>query len=145
MSTALDQTIAAIPATVVVEPVFRKLTGLKRGTNEPVSFVCAPVNSQMPSEYHDFHEPFRKAINNSQKLSLSNGEIVVAFDNQVSLDVSQCNHLPTTIYGRQPDGLFWVALLNRSEMIRVEAIPHLRMLATYDVERDESEGALSRI
>ena len=127
---------------------------------------CPAVRSILPNpEYQNELDGFRAAINAANKLRSREHatrsdrgtqqwiESVVVDDDDVLLDVTDCNHIPSVIYGQQPvgaeaDGLvgFWEAVLDSVTTVRIDPHRHqFRRLAKYLVYLDEHEGRLARI
>jgi hypothetical protein len=72
--------------------------------------------------------------------------VYVVDDDEVTLDVTRCNHVPTCIYGEQTfdeDGGqrvgCWLAMLESLDTVRIEQPggPRMRLLARYFVAIDD--------
>lgn len=133
MSTDVFTTKMPPPVPVRPVPLFQQVTGEDRRTKEKVTVVCAPVESWMPREYADEHDPFRAAINEWEGMDT----LVEYYTTKLNLDVTDCNHLPKTIHGRRGE-LHWVAILWEVQTIRHQHSSRpFRMIATYSVDPDD--------
>lgn len=125
-------------------PVFRELIGEVVGTLKPFRQMCAEVVSKFPvTDYQNELDDFREAIRVSGTVRLLRGGEVVA-DGRVKLNVTECNHIPMTIYGRDridDVDAYWKAGIVSLEMIRVPDAKHqIHFIADYLIGVDYSEG-----